>query len=69
MQNVFIIMCTLQKKEVDEVDNMIFFIGPINKKAILKPQSLKHVFTLNEHIHEAFTATFFLWEYISKWLQ
>ena len=26
--------------------------------AILKPQSLKHIFTLNEHIHEAFTATF-----------
>lgn len=68
MQNIFITILHLVEK-VDKVDNMIFFIGPINKKTILKPQSLKYIFTLDEHSHEAFYCNIFLWEYIGIWLQ
>jgi hypothetical protein len=37
MQNIFIIILHLAEK-VDEVDNMIFFIGPINKKQFSSPK-------------------------------
>lgn len=37
MQNVFIIILHLAEK-VDEVDNMIFFIGPINIRQFSSPK-------------------------------
>lgn len=37
MQNIFITILYLAEK-VDEVDNMIFFIGPINKRQFSSPK-------------------------------